>query len=95
MGRVSVRPSHRNPEDLQPEVCELCGGLIGHVHLLETDVEGLRGYKVCDRHSFEATARVTPSLQDYQRYGPGPFATDEARLEPIGGPFWWEGEVEE
>lgn len=93
---LSLRPSHRNPEDLQPEVCDLCGAKVGHQHLIDSDIVGLQGFKICGLHSFERRARVTPSYDDYRREGSLPFAVDTARLEPIGGLAWWiDPELEE
>lgn len=88
---LSLRPSHRNPNELQPEVCELCGSLVGHQHLMDVDVEGLRGYKVCDLHRFERIARVTPSLNDYRVMNPPVPSPDVARQQPIGGAIWFTG----
>lgn len=86
---MNFRPSHRNPNDLQPEVCDLCGAKVGRAHLIEPDVEGLRGYAVCDLHRFERVARVTPSLNDYKRINPPLPVPDEARLPPFGDDAWW------
>jgi len=86
---LSLRPSHRNPADLQPEVCDLCGSSVGHLHLLEADVEGLRGFKICDLHKFERRARVTPSLNDLLAMNPRMLSPDVARQEPIGVEPWW------
>lgn len=84
-------PSNRNIHDEQPEVCELCGGIIGHRHLREADVEGLRGRMVCSVHPFEARTLSYPSLNDYRSMSPGPFAPEAGqRLEPIGADLWYE-----
>lgn len=83
---MDLSPSHRNPNDLQPEVCELCGMLIGHEHLVDADVEGLRGFRICDSHQFERRARVTPSWRDIQAMSTPPEAPDAGqRLPPTGG----------
>lgn len=87
---MSFRPSHRNPNDIQPEVCDLCGNLIGHRHLIEADVEGLRGQAICDIHSFERRARVTPGRQDLRRSSRLPYAPEVGqRLPPVGGDLWF------
>lgn len=91
-----TRPNRRNPRDLQIEVCDLCGGLIGHDHLSEPDVEGLRGYKICDSHQFERKAMANPSYLDYKMLNPPPHVPEVARQEPIGGEAWWlDPELEE
>lgn len=86
-----IRPSHRNPDLMvQTEVCSLCGSLVEHTRLVDADVEGLRGFVVCDVHPFEAKARFAMSYRDYQRLDPGVDAPDAgARLEPIGEEFWF------
>ena len=45
---MTYPPSHRNLNEPQPEVCDLCGLLVGGRHLAVSDVEGLRGARVCD-----------------------------------------------
>lgn len=56
-------PSHRNVDDPQPEVCDLCGLTIGGSHLQISDVEGLRGANVCDAHQ-SCRMRSRPSYKD-------------------------------
>jgi hypothetical protein len=85
---MGFRPSHRNPDDLQPEVCQLCGSYVGQVHLHVSDVEGLRGYRICDLHRMERQHRVRPSYNDMRRDVPPLPVPDVARLQPIGDPLW-------
>lgn len=88
---MGFRPSHRNPDEIQPEVCDLCGNLVGHQHLLDSQVEGLRGYAICDLHRFERRARVTPSFRDIRAFSRLPSApTAGQRLEPMGGDLWFQ-----
>lgn len=84
-----TRPSHRNPNDIQPEVCDLCGALVGHEHLREVDVEGLRGLKICDLHPFERRTVTAPSFRDLQALWDTPDADVAERCEPIGGDLWF------
>jgi hypothetical protein len=79
------RPSHRNPRDIQSEVCELCGTLIGHQHLFTADCEVLRGRTICDRHP---PGLLAPSILDLRAHSILP-TPDSSRREPIGGSFWW------
>lgn len=83
----SLTPSHRSQNEIQPEVCELCGLLVGNARLMIADVEGLRGRRVCDRHGSLTTE---PSFVDYTIMAP--FFNPEAieREEPIGGAIWWD-----
>jgi hypothetical protein len=88
---MGFRPSHRNPDDIQPETCDLCGNLVGHQHLLESPVQGLRGFRICDLHQFERRARMTPSYMDIRalsRLPSAPYAGQ--RLEPHGGALWYQ-----
>lgn len=58
-------PSHRNTDDPQPEVCDLCGLTIGGAHLFISDAEGLEGAAVCDAHqSCRMRHRMMPRLED-------------------------------
>lgn len=89
---ASFRPSHRNPETMdQLEVCDLCGLLVPHSRMVEADVEGLRGYKICDAHGWERKARFRPSFNDVRAFDVGPYAPEAGvRTEPIGGELWFE-----
>jgi hypothetical protein len=66
-------------EEPQPEVCDLCGEVVGRGHLAYSMVEGLRGFAICDRHSFEAEARFQPSYRDL-RARQAPFSPDPRML---------------
>lgn len=92
---MGVRPSRRNPNDIQSEVCDLCGSYVGHVHLVESDVEGLRGYKICDLHRMECVHRVRPSFNDMRRDGPPIPNPDPSRQQPTGGALWGNETFEE
>lgn len=78
-------PTRRNKRDLQVEFCELCGMPIGHRHLMIAEVQGLRGFAVCDAHGFEARARSLPSNTDLLRVNPGIVINTPLREDPIGG----------
>jgi hypothetical protein len=83
-------PSRRNVNDIQPECCELCGGMVGHRHLVVADVEGLRGFKICDIHPVERRLRVTPGREDIRAATQLPYAPEAGqRLEPTGGELWF------
>ncbi len=49
-------PTHRNPDEPQPEVCGVCGLHVGGAHLRDADTAGLRGVRVCD---------VTPGCREF------------------------------
>jgi len=50
-------PSHRRVDEPQVEICELCGNFCPASHLLQSEVEGLRGRRVCD---------LTPGCQRFR-----------------------------
>lgn len=78
-------PSHRNRGDEQPEFCDLCGSLVGRDHLIESEVEGLRGRVICDIHPHERVARLAPSHNDLLAVSPTPDqVTRDSRLWPYG-----------
>lgn len=83
-------PSHRNPDDEQPEVCMVCGALVGHKHLRVAEVEGLQGVRVCDLHPFERETVYYPSRNDYLRTTQPPQAPEAGqRLPPFGADLWF------
>lgn len=84
------RPSHRDPDQFQTEVCELCGALVERSALMEVDIEGLRGYAICNKHPHEAKTRNKPSYRDYRKIGPRPVQQVPERLPPLGGELWFE-----
>jgi hypothetical protein len=79
----------------QTEHCQLCSNLVDNARLIEPDVEGLRGFKICDTHRFERIAAVNPSYNDMRAFSV-PATAPEAgtRLEPIGlSPVWYEDNI--
>lgn len=48
MSRLNYPPSHRNTDEVQPELCDICGNEVGGHRLVQSEVEGLRGLFVCD-----------------------------------------------
>ncbi len=82
------RPSHRDTDGEQPEVCMLCGNVIEHARLRVAEVEGLQGVRMCDLHPFEAATVFYPSRNDYLRMEQLPDAPEAGqRLWPIGADF--------
>lgn len=89
---MTYPPSHRQVEEPQPEVCDLCGLLVGGAHLLTAEVEGLRGARICD---------ATPGCRDYRtalsfrdrRQAAGPLVgmLGSSRLYEPGAAPWWPG----
>jgi hypothetical protein len=76
--------SRSNLRGLQPEVCELCGRAVPQAELFISQVEGLRGRKVCNQHGQYTTA---PSYNDINRLGRRLPYADVSRRQPIGGPL--------
>jgi hypothetical protein len=71
---------HRR-DGIQPEVCDLCGRLRPQAELVVSDVEGLRGRKVCMEHG---SLPFAPSYHDYKRYSPGIPQVETSRQQPVG-----------
>lgn len=79
----------RYPQSPQPVVCALCGRLVEHHELYESDVEGLRGQEICIYHGELGTALshndlrgVDDTLQQA--------IVESTREEPFGDPPWWD-----
>ena len=87
---MGLKPSHRDTRRLQPEVCAVSGRLVPVSDLIQSEVEGLRGFAVSSITPFLARARVLPSYNDRQRMNPGPALEDIQRHEVAGvGAQWW------
>jgi hypothetical protein len=69
---------------LQPEVCQLCSRAVAQARLFIANVQGLRGYRVCDQHGPYTTR---PSYEDVNRLGRRVPYADVQRQQPIGGPL--------
>ncbi len=83
-------PTHRKRDELQPEVCDVCGLQVGAARLqLQTDVQGLQGRRVCDLHEW----RGIPTFQDLERMNPGlpgPKLAGQGRVWEPGDETWWQ-----
>lgn len=85
-------PSHRNPDELQPEICDVCGNLRPRARLVELQIEGLRGKLACDLCLKGNLKR--PSFRDHlARRGRRPQQMP-TRLPPFGGEVWFDTEAE-
>jgi hypothetical protein len=80
----------RNPEALQPEVCEVTGRLVPADELVVSEVDGLQGAAVGRTAPWLARARTSPSSQDLRNEGFPPYETPE--LLEGGGRLWQYGE---
>ena len=84
------RPSHRNLDDSQPEVCDVCGTLVARSQLTELNIEGLRGRVACP-FCMGGSLRSL-GFRDYRaREGRRP-QTYPTRLPPYGASTWLEEE---
>lgn len=81
-------PSHRNADEPQPEVCSLCGTIVGGSHLQLTQAEGLQGMYICD--VTEGCRRFRRlSGRDIRRLSPRPSASiGDSRVYPAGDNTW-------
>lgn len=82
-------PSHRNVDELQPEVCDLCGLLVGGAHLTSITIGPLAGRTVCDVTNSCVRYQEVPQsfLRDLQ--GHQDWHTD-SRYYDTGAPSWWD-----
>lgn len=87
------RPWHRVPGTGQTEVCSVCGSLINNTDMIEPDVEGLRGFTVCNNHPYMSAAAVTPSFNDCRSSWGSPEAYLSEREPPIGEEFWFDDPI--
>jgi hypothetical protein len=87
---MSYPPSHRNVDEPQPEVCDLCGLLVGGNRLITADVEGLRGRRICVVTPGCREFRSALSFRDRQR-GNGRLSgtTGSSRIFEPGAEPWW------
>jgi hypothetical protein len=76
--------SRSDLKGLQPESCALCGRAVAQARLSRSNVQGTRGYVVCDQHGEYTTA---PSHEDINRLGRRVPWADVQRQQPIGGPL--------
>lgn len=78
MGRPWNQPTHRSCDDLQLEICELCGGYRAAKDLIEGTAQGLIGRRICPEHVELAT---NPSHRDLRISGDSQMPQKEP-LEP-------------
>ena len=87
---MSYPPSHRNVEEPQPEVCDLCGLQVPAARLMVSDVEGLRGFRICDITPGCQQFRSSPTFNDRKALGGGVFGTTgSGRVFDGGAERWW------
>jgi hypothetical protein len=87
---MGLKPSHRNTEELQPEVCALTGRLVPVADLVVSEVEGLRGYAISSIAPFAAKARINPSYLDYRQFSDNVhLVIDDTVDVPGTGQIWW------
>ena len=87
---MGFRPSHRNQNLPQPEVCDLTGRLVPAELMVVGESQGFRGAVIGDTAPFARRAALTPTWQDYRRGHVQPFEEFEDP-EVSGGPDWWTG----
>lgn len=85
------RPSHRSEDDPQPEICALCSTKVPAHRLRQADVQGLRGFWICDVTPGCARFRASPSWRDRRQTHPRPTTTiGDSRVYPAGDNTWYE-----
>ena len=89
MSSPGYPPTHRNLQDAQPEWCDLCGLRVGGAHLTLSDVEGLRGFQVCDVHD-SCRMRNKISYRDRRRWKAREHSViGNSRVYPPGAAAFW------
>ena len=80
-------PTHRKRTDPQPEVCEVCGLLVGGVHLRTEFIEGLEGVEICQYHKW----RHRLTYEDIRQRHPGVpiMKLSHSRIYEPGQEPWW------
>jgi hypothetical protein len=86
-------PSHRNPEELQTEVCDFCGNLRPRNRLVVLQFEGMRGRVACDLCL--GGDLKGPSFRDYRALRGRTTQRLPERLPPYGAAEWFAREAEE
>jgi hypothetical protein len=88
-------PSHRKVhfertlDGLQPEVCDLCGLLVGGAHLFTITLGPLSGRSVCDVTKSCLRYRPIPKSVLRDIHGHEDWHTDSRYFE-TGAPRWWD-----
>lgn len=83
-------PSHRKVDELQPEVCDTCGLLVGGAHLLRVDDGPLSGRTVCDvTDDCRRIHSQVPQSWLRDKQGHEDWHTD-SRYYDTGAPSWWD-----
>lgn len=59
-----TRPNLRKTTEPQIEFCDLCGSQVSAQRLVQSEVQGLRGARICDLHPAERLHRINPSFDD-------------------------------
>ena len=75
-------PTDRNPREPQVEACDLCSLDVGAVHLAYCDVDGLRGYMICDVNPDCRQFRANIPFQQMLRETPTPYSLGQGRRLP-------------
>ena len=88
---MGFRPSHRDPEAPQPEICDVTGYMVPQSDLIESNVQGLRGASCCSIPRGLRRFRFAQSFHDRRRTQPGPLLSQGGRRQdPTGGDIWFD-----
>mgnify|MGYP001585151097 CR=1 FL=1 len=90
MPRAGYPPEPCDSMEPQQELCDLCSSLVGAMHLQQSDVDGLRGYWICDTNPDCASFRSNVPFQQVVRTNPTPQGFGNGRRLPGSStPLWW------
>ena len=86
MGVKGWPPSHRDPDEVQPESCYVCGLYLGAERMKPSHIEGIEGLMVCDQHEW----RDKPTHLIHRQPIPDPMhGIGQSRVYPAGASLWW------
>ncbi len=89
MGVKGYPPSHRDLDELQPEVCYICGAYMGAQRMKLSHIEGIEGLPICDLHEW----RDMPTILIHQEQTPEILhGIGGVRVYPPGADTWFFGE---
>ncbi len=88
MGVKGYPPSIRGTDEVQPEVCYVCGLYIGAMRMRLSHIETIEGLQVCDQHHW----RDKPTLLIHRQQVPEPISgIGQSRVFPPGADTWMFG----
>lgn len=89
MGNYGYPPSHRDHTAPQPEVCDICGVAVAGHQLITANIDGIRGYRICDIHEPWRNAVTRRDVVRMNPGVPGPKMVGQGRIYEPGDSHWY------